>query len=217
MPLVVYFFIRLCLFSSEYTLVHTNIKRGRYMKKIITLSLVAAVLLFTGCGEDSKKTAAEATAKAVESTKEATNSAVEATKEAADKAVEAAKEATAKAVEATKEVAEATKEAAVKAADSAEKAVGTAVAGAVDTVIANAGKEAYAKCTGCHGVDGKTKALGKSPEIAGIAKDELITMINGYKAGTRNEAGMGNLMKGQVAAMDDTTIEAVATYISTLK
>jgi len=187
------------------------------MKKIITLSLVAATLLFTGCGEDSKKTATEATTKAVESTKEATNSAVAATKEAADKAVEAAKEATAKAVEATKEAAETAKEAAVKAVDSAEKAVSTAVAGAVDTVLATAGKEAYSKCAGCHGVDGKTKALGKSPVIAGIAKDELITMINGYKAGTRDEAGMGALMKGQVASMDDDTIMAVATYISTLK
>ena len=194
------------------------------MKKIITLSLVAATLLFTGCGEDTKKAAAETTTKAVESTKEAANTAVDATKEAADKAVVAAKEAAAeakvaadKAIEATKEAAEATQEAAAKAVDDAEKAVGTAVAGAVDTIIDNAGKEAYAKCAGCHGVDGKTKALGKSPEIAGQSKEELVTNLNGYKAGTRNEAGMGNLMKGQVAAMDDATIEAVATYISTLK
>ena len=187
------------------------------MTKITMLSLVAATLLFTACGEDSKKTVADATTKAVETTKEATNTAVEASKDAADKAVEAAKEATAKAVEATKKAAEATKEAATKAVDNAEKAVGTAVAGAVDTVIATAGKEAFAKCAGCHGVDGKTKALGKSPLIAGIAKDELITMINGYKAGTRDVAGMGALMKGQVASLDDATIEAVATYISTLK
>jgi len=26
----------------------------------------------------------------------------------------------------------------------------------------NAGQKLYAKCTGCHGKDGKTKALGKS-------------------------------------------------------
>ena len=183
------------------------------MKKIISLSLIAATLLFTGCGEDSKKAASEATTKAVESTKEAANSAVDATKAAADKAVEATKEATAKAVEATKEAAEATKEAAVKAVDSAEKAVEKAVASTTNT----AGKEAYAKCAGCHGVDGKTKALGKSPVIAGQSKEDLVSKIKGYKAGTRNEAGMGNLMKGQVASMDDATIDTVATYISTLK
>jgi len=187
------------------------------MTKMTMLSIVAATVLFTGCGEKAKDSATEATTKAVESTKEAASSAVDATKKAADKAVEAAKEATAKAVEATKEAAEATKEAAVKAVDNAEKAVSTAVAGAVDTVIDKAGKETYAKCAGCHGADGKTKALGKSPVIAGQSKDELVTKLKAYKDGTRNESGMGTLMKGQVANMDDAVIEAVSKYISTLK
>ena len=53
--------------------------------------------------------------------------------------------------------------------------------------------------------------------IAGQAKADLVTKINGYKAGTINVAGMGTLMKGQVAAMDDATIDAVAAYISTMK
>jgi len=169
------------------------------MKKIITLSLVAATLLFTGCGEETKKAATDATTKAVESTKEAATQAVDAAKEAADKAVDTAKEATTKVVEATKE------------------SVATATDAVVDTAKNVAGAAAYAKCAGCHGVDGKTKALGKSVEIAGQSKDELITKINGYKAGTINVSGMGNLMKGQVATMDDASIEAVAGYISTLK
>jgi cytochrome c553 len=185
------------------------------------LSIVAATLLFTGCGEDSKKAASEATTKAVEATKEAASHAVDATKEAADKAVEAAKETTAKAVEATKEAAEATKEAASEAVDSAKEGVAaaaaTATAAVADTAENVAGAAAYAKCAGCHGADGKTKALGKSPEIAGQSKEDLVTKIKGYKAGTRNEAGMGNLMKGQVATMDDAAIDAVATHISTLK
>ena len=198
------------------------------MIRITMLSLVAAAVLFTGCGEDTKKDTTDSAAKAAESTKEAANNAVDATKNAADKAIEATKEAAAeagaaikkaadKAVESSKNAAEATKEAASKAVDSAEKSVGTAVAGAADSIIESAGKEAYAKCAGCHGADGKTKALGKSPVIAGQSKEELVSKLNGYKAGTRNEAGMGNLMKGQVASMDDTTIAAVATYISKLK
>ena len=198
------------------------------MKKITMLSVVAAAVLFVGCGEDSKKAASEASAKAVESTKEAASHAVDATKDAADKAVEAAKkaevaakEAADKAVEATKEAAKATKEAAVKAVDSAKvtadetvKTVTKAVTEATENV---AGAAAYAKCAGCHGADGKTKALGKSPVIAGQTKEELVTKMNGYKAGTINVAGMGNLMQGQVATMDDTAIDAVATYISTMK
>ena len=195
------------------------------LKKITILSIVAATVLFTGCGEDAKESATDAATKAVESTKEAASLAADAAKEAADKAVEAAKETTAKAVEATKEAAdkavEATKEAASEAVDSAKEGVAAAAATAAtavaDTATNVAGAAAYAKCAGCHGADGKTLALGKSPVIAGQSKADLVTKINGYKAGTRNESGMGNLMKGQVATMDDAAIEAVSTYISTMK
>jgi len=163
-------------------------------------------VLFVGCGEDSKKAASEAAAKKVESTKEAASHAVDATKDAADKAVEAAKK-----------VEVVAKKAADKAVDATKKAASEATAAVVDTAKNVAGAAAYAKCAGCHGADGKTKALGKSPVIAGQTKEALVTKINGYKAGTIDAAGMGNLMKGQVATMDDAAIEAVSTYISTLK
>jgi len=176
------------------------------MTKITMLSIVAAAVLFTGCGEKAKDSATDAAAKAVESTKEAASHAVDATKEAADKAVEAAKETTAKAVEATKE-------AASEAVDSAKEGVAAAAATATNV----AGAAAYAKCAGCHGADGKTQALGKSPVIAGQSKEELVTKINGYKAGTINVSGMGTLMKGQVATMDDAAIDAVSAYISVMK
>ncbi len=180
------------------------------MNKITILSIITASVLLVGCGEDSKKAASEATTKAVETTKEAVNNAADATKEAATKAVDATKEATAKAVEATKEAATATKESAKKAVDKIEKAAGDAVAD-------EEGKKLFAKCSGCHGADGKTKALGKSVVIAGESKEDLVAKLNAYKAGTRNEAGMGTLMKGQVASLDDKSIAALAAYISTLK
>ena len=179
------------------------------MKKIITLSLVAATLLFTACGEKTD----EKTAKAVESTKAAAHDIAEASKEAANAAIAKAKEATAKA----KEAVESTKEAAVKAIEKTDAAVNAATAAAIESVVTSDGKDAYAKCAVCHGVDGKTKALGKSAEIAGVDKAALVEMLKAYKAGTRNQAGMGKLMQVQVAKMDDATIEAVATYISTLK
>ena len=187
------------------------------MIKITMLSVVAAAVLLVGCGEDSKKAASEATAKTVESTKEAASHAVDATKDAADKAVEAAKKVEVAAKKAAAKAAEATKEAADKAVDATKKAASEATAAVVDTAKNVAGAAAYAKCAGCHGADGKTKALGKSPVIAGQTKEALVTKINGYKAGTIDVAGMGNLMKGQVATMDDAAIEAVSTYISTLK
>ena len=188
------------------------------MKKSIVLSLVAAsMLLFSACGDDAKKgaeaakeattsvvdKAKEATAKVVDATKETANKAAEATKEAATKTTEAVKETASKAAEATKEVATAT----------AEKAK-EAVAGGADNAK---GKALFAKCAGCHGANGEKQALGKSEVIKGWDAAKVEEAINGYKAGTRNVHGMGGLMKGQVAALSDEDVKAVATYISTLK
>ncbi|MEA3456878.1 MAG: c-type cytochrome [Campylobacterota bacterium] len=203
------------------------------LKKLTILSMIAAAMLFVGCGDKTKEAATDATAKAAESTKEAadktaadavkeagdaiskaTDAVVAATKEAADKTADAAKESAGKAVAATKEAASDAADKVKEGAAAATTAVATAVA---DTAASVAGAAAYAKCAGCHGADGKTKALGKSPEIAGQSKEELITKINGYKAGTLDTAGMGTLMKGQVASMSDADIDAVAGYISTLK
>ena len=209
------------------------------MKKLTILSIVAAAILLGGCGDKGKEATAEAAAKATESTKTAAEQTVDTAKEATDKAADAVKsaaksisEATEKAVEATrkaasdvtdsaKEVVEDTKSAASDAVDSAKESVAaaaTSVATAVTAITESAaGAEVYKKCTGCHGADGQTKALGKSAVIAGESKDDLVTKISEYKAGTRDVAGMGNLMKGQVASLSDEDIQAVAQYISTLK
>lgn len=199
------------------------------------LSIVAAALLLAGCGEDKKGATSDAVTKAVESTKEAASDVVNAAKVTTSDAVNATKEATKEAVVTTKEVVEATKEAASQTVDSAKKtasqavdstkegvteaavAAATATEAVADTAKNLAGKAAYAKCKGCHGADGKTIALGKSPAIAGQTKEELVTKLHEYKAGTRNVSGMGTLMKGQIASMDDAAIEAVSAYISTLK
>jgi len=77
--------------------------------------------------------------------------------------------------------------------------------------------KAFAKCATCHGKDAKMKALGKSEIIAGQPKADLIKKIHEYKAGTRNTKGMGALMKGQVSALSDADIDAIATYVSGIK
>jgi cytochrome c553 len=168
------------------------------MKKITLFSLVAATVLFTACGEETKKVVEDVNKTAVaEAVKKDTVNALEASKIAAATAEKAA-EAKAAVKEKTAELTE---------------AATTAVASAMPA-SSTAAPEAYAKCVGCHGADGKTKALGKSAVIAGQDKAALITSINEYKAGTKNVAGMGMLMKGQVASMSDADIEAVAEYLS---
>ena len=61
------------------------------MKKVTLLSLAVATVLFTACGEDTKKAATDAAASATQTAKQAAGSALDATKEAASDAVEAAK------------------------------------------------------------------------------------------------------------------------------
>lgn len=82
---------------------------------------------------------------------------------------------------------------------------------------ADAGKALFAKCVSCHGADAGMKALGKSEVIKGWDAAKIEEALKGYKAGTRNIHGMGGVMKGQVGAMSDEDIKALAAYVSSLK
>lgn len=209
--------------------------------------MAAAAVLFSGCGEETKKAAGEAatavkkTAEvAVEETKETTKEVAASAKEKVDEAVEATKEAAAPIVEAAEEKAEEAT-AAVKEVVSSEETNASDIAADAGTeeesvssqseetnasieteavteaaVDNEAGKALYVKCAACHGPDGKTKALGKSAVIAGQSAADIEMKMMEYKAGTRDVAGMGAAMKGQVAGLSDEDIKAVSAYISTL-
>jgi len=207
------------------------------MKKLTVLSLIAASLLLTACGDSSTGAEAKAaneapvaheapTAHEAPATKEAqkeVKSAATEAKEAATVAVEKATEAVKEKAEEVKEKAsnavEVVKETASSAVDSAKAAVASAATAAKEAVAsatAPDGKALFSKCSSCHGADGKKAALGKSAIIAGQSAADLETKIAGYKAGTLNTAGMGTLMKGQVSEFSDADIKAVASYISGL-
>ena len=178
------------------------------MKKVALFSLLSVSVLFTACGEETKKVAAEVnTTAVVEAVKKDTVSAVEAAK---IKAAEIAQEAK---IEAEK-IAAASAEKAAEAAEAVKEKTAELTQAATAALTPVSPPVAYDKCKGCHGVDGKTKALGKSAVIAGQDKEAIITSMNEYKEGTKNVAGMGTLMKAQAAPMSDADIEAVAEYLS---
>lgn len=201
------------------------------MKKLTVLSMIAAAFLFTACGDSAtgaeakaanEVTKTEAPAKCGEGKcgegkcggdkKSATEEAKEAVTDAAAKVKEAA-------AEKAKEAAEAVKETATTAVDKAKEAATATAAAATEAVAAVTGpdgKALYAKCAGCHGADGKTKAMGKANPVAGQSAADLESHLTEYKAGTRNAHGMGMLMKGQVGSMSDAEIKAVAAYIAGL-
>lgn len=85
------------------------------------------------------------------------------------------------------------------------------------TMLMADGAAAYAKCAGCHGANGEKSALNKSAIIKGQDAAKTVEQLNGYKAGTLNQHGMGALMKGQVASLSDEDIKAVAEYIAAMK
>ena len=90
------------------------------------------------------------------------------------------------------------------------------LAGAASLAMAD-GAALFKKCAGCHGAKAEKHALGKSAVIAGLDAATIEKDLKGYKAGTLNKHGMGTLMKGQVAALSDADIKALAEYVHGLK
>lgn len=76
----------------------------------------------------------------------------------------------------------------------------------------------FKKCIACHGPDAKKVAPGSKGNvtIAGMAKDELVKQLKGYKAKTADNGGAKAIMYGQAANLSDADIEALADYISKL-
>ncbi|MFY9141311.1 c-type cytochrome [Sulfuricurvum sp.] len=92
-----------------------------------------------------------------------------------------------------------------------------AILGLTAMLSASEGADLYKKCAACHGAKAEKAALGKSEVIAGWKADKTVEALKGYKAGTRNTKGMGALMKGQTAALDDADMKTIAEYIAGLK
>jgi len=88
----------------------------------------------------------------------------------------------------------------------------TLIAGFTSLVAAD-GATIFKRCAGCHGVNAEKSALGRSQVIAGWPKSKIVNAIKGYKNGTYGGA-MKMIMRGQVAPLNDSQIDAVATYIS---
>ncbi len=202
------------------------------MKNFTLLSFVAVSMLLTACGEKTEKAVEESSAVVKEAVKEDTLSALDKAKKALSEAAEATKAKAAQmaedakieaakiaaaAEEKTAELKASAQESMTEAGEALKEQVETVKAAATEAIASISAPAAYEKCKGCHGADGKTVALGKSAVIAGQDKAALITSLHEYKAGMKNVAGMGGLMKAQVVSMSDEDFEAIAEYLSAIK
>ena len=177
------------------------------MKRNIFFILLLTSIFFTACVEDEIKDVNEET---VERKTDVNTSAVHTVKKKSSSIEKMASDA-----------AKATKNAAVILTKVAkEKAVETTVAAvelAKDVITDNdSGKVLYAKCSGCHGKEGKLQALGRSEVIAGQSAQEIEKKMTAYKEGSREVSGMGKLMMSQMVELNTDDIKAVSAYISTL-
>ncbi|AHJ12223.1 c-type cytochrome [Sulfurospirillum multivorans] len=71
----------------------------------------------------------------------------------------------------------------------------------------------YTKCVACHGAAGEKAALNKSLIIKEMSKADFISAMKGYKDGSYGKDQKA-LMKAQVAALNDTQIEEIASFIT---
>lgn len=65
-------------------------------------------------------------------------------------------------------------------------------------------------CFGCHGKDGEKNIMAKDAVPNKLSKAEIVTALEGYKAGTLNKFGKGMIMKGQSAHLTDAQIKDIA-------
>ncbi len=67
-----------------------------------------------------------------------------------------------------------------------------------------------ATCANCHGTDGRAAAGSAIPSLAGQSRDQLVTQLKAFKAGTRPSTIMTQLAKGYT----DAQLEQLAAYFA---
>lgn len=72
------------------------------------------------------------------------------------------------------------------------------------------GKHLAQECTTCHRADGRGATI---PVIVGLAPDFFLTTMNFYKSGARQNPVMNSV----AAMLNDEQLDALATYLATLK
>lgn len=191
------------------------------MKKTVLISLIGAVVFFSGC-ESKEEQKQNQTQKQVQEVQKEVKQKVEQTSQ---KVEELAQEAKQKSEQLTETVKQEVQEVQQTIVDESEapiektKEIIKDTAEAVGKPIAadegKSGKELYVACISCHGQDAKRKALNASEVIANWSQEEIFNALKGYKDGTYGGT-MKASMTGQVARLSEEDMKKLAQYISTL-
>ena len=91
----------------------------------------------------------------------------------------------------------------------------TSVCALADNSFAR-GEIIFKKCAGCHGLDGRNKAFGKSGVIAGQDFADLMESLNFYKESEFKGQGSTLVMAKQLKTFSTQDLNDVVTYVSKL-
>jgi len=72
------------------------------------------------------------------------------------------------------------------------------------------------RCSVCHGIDGRQKAMRKTNAISDMSEAKIARDLKGYKNGNINRYGMAGLMRAQVKSYTEEQINMLSKYIPTL-
>ena len=70
-----------------------------------------------------------------------------------------------------------------------------------------------ATCANCHGTDGRAVGGSTMPTLAGMPREQLLTQLKAFKAGSRPSTIMSQLAKGYT----DAQLEQIAGYFAAQK
>lgn len=181
------------------------------MNNKFLFSITVASILLIGCSSESKEEAKEVANTTIDKVAEVTNATAKKATQVVQEVKEEAKPIVNEVVQSSKEVVSDVKKSAVDMTKSVQKKIHEATA---PTAAAD-GKALYVRCASCHGQNGEKKALNTSAIIQGWSKDEILKALKGYIDGTYG-GNMKGVMLGQLKSFNDTELEALATYISSL-
>ncbi|KIM09134.1 MAG: hypothetical protein KU28_00375 [Sulfurovum sp. PC08-66] len=71
----------------------------------------------------------------------------------------------------------------------------------------------YNACVGCHGAAGEKNTLVPASHPNALTKAEIVTSLQGYKAGTLNKYGKGAMMKSFASRLTDDQMKEIADYM----
>jgi len=197
------------------------------INKKILMSMAVVSVIYTGCNEDQEveiKPEVVVKKEEVATVDKVANSVISHVESTAKKAELLAKDVQESAAPVVKELAQKVKtvqdEISETTIEDAKTKISNVTAPLIakvkDAVVPLDGKVLYKKCSSCHGLNAEKKALNKSEIIQNWDAENISNALKGYRNGTYGGA-MKGVMKSQTINLSDKEIDALSTYISSLK